>query len=546
MSFNSILSNFVRGDEGGRTGNTVQIGDNYFLFNVFLWNGETKTGLTFSSIEDFKIVDDLRYFYSYGYIVINDSSEVLENFNGIDGKGKIIPYNFRGDGRDYLEVEIMPQMNPNDNCMSTLSESERKEFCLRYTFSIYKIEEDLKEVKGVKHKKLFFWDKDYQLLTEIDSRFTTSEVPLDGETNSLLGLGSLFQSSTITPNDPKGVKNTDDFKRYTGDCIKYLLKKTLNLTGFRASSTEWDKGGGLIEHHTNGEYKAIHDLQYLIDYHVSTKDYDFVPCILKKTRYTDEYTLVPITVYTQNATYNSGGILGAIAKKLGGKELTEDFFLGKLDTSGSGLGNNLRFGSITSPNSFNAVNYNIVENYSFIKPEADMMQEDVSTHFVHSFDPHGGFTCSIGTNNIKSQKKSIFNDSIKNLPTFGTSKNFDTIPVNQLRENNQNVKHVFETGLGINQNFQKLNFGRNKALMASIFKNTAIYFKIKGLTRRKSGTFFNLNRTDNRLATDHDKMVLGTYFTTMVIHEFKEGSYHNHIYATKPAASAEHKFAKMR
>jgi len=549
MNFNNIISNFIRGDEGGKTGNIVQIGDNYYIFDVYLWNGETKTGITFGSIKDFKIVDDLRYFYSYGYIVVNNTNDVLETFNGIDGGEKIIPYNFRGDGKDYLQVEIMPQMNPNDNCMSTLSESERKEFCLKYTFSIYKIEEEMREDRGVKFKKLYFWDVDYQLLNEIDSHFSTSEVPVNGSDGILEGINSLFQSNNNVSNlsnQKSKVNNTDDFKRYTGDCLKYLLKKTLNKTGFKASSTEWDKGGALIEHHTNGKYKSIDDVQYLIEYHVSEPSYEYVPCILKKHRYTDEYTFLPITSYLQNASYKSGGILGSISRKLGGKEMTEDMYLGKLDTAnGSGLGNKFNFGSLTSPNSFNAINYNIIEHYSFIKPDADMMQQDVSTHFVHSYDPHGGFTCSIGSNNINSSKKSIFNDNVKNLPTFTTSQKFDTIPVNQLRENNQNVKHVFETGLGTGQNFQKLNFGRNKALMASVFKNTAIYFRIRGLTKRKSGTFFNLNRSDNQLPSEHDKMVLGTYFTTMVIHEFSQGMYYNHIYATKPASSEEHKFAQM-
>ena len=66
--------------------------------------------------------------------------------------------------------------------------------------------------------------------------------------------------------------------------------------GFKASS-EWDKGGSLLEYHTNAGYKAIDDLQYLIEYHVSEKGYDYVPCILKKTRYTEEYTFIPITIY---------------------------------------------------------------------------------------------------------------------------------------------------------------------------------------------------------------------------------------------------------
>lgn len=558
MNLKSVLSNFIRGDEGGASGNVVQIGDNNYIFDVYLHNGETKMGLTYASIEEFKIVDDLRYFFSYGYLVFNDSQDVIESFNGIDGASKVKPYNFRGDGRDYLQVEIMPQMKQEDTCVISVSEQDREEFCLKYTFSIYKIEEEMTEDRGVKYKRLYFWDVDYQLLNEIDSHFSSSEVPIK---NSVFGGAAESQNQTApTLSDKttaeKKIKNTDSFQRYTGDIIKSLLDKCLNkitTAGFKASS-EWDKGGSLLEYHTNAGYKAIDDLQYLIEYHVSEKGYDYVPCILKKTRYTEEYTFIPITAYLQNSIFKgSGGGLGAVASGLaglvglgGGRSLSEDFYLSKPDTAGSGLGSLLNFGSTNSPNSFNAVNYNIIENYSFLKADADIVQKDISTHFVHSYDPNGFFTCSIKSNNFKNSTKSIFNDNVKNLSDSPNSQMYDILPKNQLREENKNVQHVYTSGLGTGQEFQKLNSGRNKALIASVFKNTAIYFRVKGLTRRKSGTFFNVNRTDNQLSNEHDKNLLGKYFTTMVIHEFKKGMYYNHIYGTKSSSSEKQNFAGMQ
>lgn len=556
MNFKSILSNFTRGDEGGKSGNVVQIGDNNYIFDVYLDNGESKMGLTYASIEELQIVDDLRYFFSYGYIVFNDSQDVIESFNGVDGNSKVKPYTFRGDGRDFLFIEIMPQMKENDTCVNSVSERDREEFCLKYTFSIYKIDEELTEDRGVKYKRLYFWDSDYQYLNEIDSHFSSSEVSLKGtnqtETTPEQGTSTLSNKNT----NEKKVKNTDSFQRYTGDIIKSLLDKCLNKIakiGFVASS-EWDKGGSLLEYHTNAGYKAIDDLEYLMEYHVSDKSNDYVPCILKKTRYTDKYTFIPITTYLQNTIFKgSGGGLGSIASGLagllgsgGGRSLSEDFILGKMDSSGSGLGSLLNFGSKNSQNSFNAVNYNIIENYSYAKADADIIQNDISTHFVHSYDPNGFFTCSIKSNNFKNSTNSIFKDNVKNLSDTPNSQMYDILPKNKLREENKNVQHVYTSGLGTGQQFQKLNSGRNRALMASIFKNTAIYFRIKGLTRRKSGTFFNVNRNDNQLSNEHDKNLLGKYFTTMVIHEFKKGMYYNHIYGTKSSSSEKQNFAEMK
>lgn len=557
MSFKSVISNFIRGDEGGSSGNVVQIGDNNYIFDVYLHNGETKMGITYATIEELKIVDDLRYFFSYGYMVFNDSQDTIESFEGVDGTSKVKPYSFRGDGRDYLQVEIMPQIKQDDTCVNNVSEMDREEFCLKYTFSIYKIEEEMMEDRGVKYKRLYFWDADYQILNEIDSHFSSTEVPLKDTATNTTQTGEVGSSTLSTKTTAeKKVKNTDDFKRYTGDIIKALLDKSLNKitkTSLFKASSEWDKGGTLLEYHTNAGYKAIDDLEYLLQYHVSDKSYDYVPCILKKTRYKEEYTLIPITVYLQNTTFKgSGGVLGGIASGFasliglgGGRSLSEDFYIGKQDSEGSGIGSVLNFGSPNSQNSFNAINYNIIENYSFLKADADIVQKDISTHFVHSYDPNGFFTCSIKSNNFKNSTKSIYNDNVKNLSNSPNSQMYDILPKNQLREDNKNVQHVYTSGLGIGQQFQKLNFGRNKALMASIFKNSAIYFRVKGLTRRKSGTFFNINRRDNQLANEHDKNLLGKYFTTMVIHEFKRGMYYNHMYGTKSTSSEKQNFASM-
>jgi len=548
MKIKDTISNFMGSPDGQTTGRVIKIGDNNYFFDVFLFNGETKTGITFASIEELSIVDDLRYFFSYGYMVFNDSNDVLESFNGVDGKGSVTPYTFRGDGRDYLQIEIMPQLKPDDDMVSSVSEKDKEEFCLKYIFSIYKIQEELTEQRGVKYKRLYFWDVDYQFLNEIDSKFSTSEVPLKMEKGTTASVESNTLSDASTNN--KKVKNTDDFKRYTGESIKFLLDKCFNkitTIGFKASK-EWDIGGTTLEYHTQSGNKAIDDLQYLLEYHVSDKAYNHVPCILKKIRYTEEYSLIPISVYLQNTVMKSagGGLASGFAGLLGtSRSLNEDMFLGKMDTTGSGMGTKLNFGSSNSKNSFNAINYNIIENYSFSKADADIVQKDISTHFVHSYDPNGFFTCSIKSNNFKNSTTSIFNDNVKNLSDSPNSQMHDILPKNQLREDNNNVQHVYTSGLGTGQDFQKLNFGRNKALMASIFKNSAIYFRIKGLTRRKSGTFFNVNRTDNQLANEHDKNLLGKYFTTMVIHEFKKGSYYNHIYGTKSSSSEKQNFASM-
>ena len=43
------------------------------------------------------------------------------------------------------------------------------------------------------------------------------------------------------------------------------------------------------------EYKAIDDLVYVMDRHVSTSDYEYQPCIFRLERFTERWELLPIT-----------------------------------------------------------------------------------------------------------------------------------------------------------------------------------------------------------------------------------------------------------
>lgn len=536
MNVRSELVNFLGPNSSTGGSRTVQIQDNNYQFDLSLWNGEATAGITYGSIEDFQIVDDLRYFYSYGYIVFSDNHNVFEAFEGVDGQ-QITPYTFRGDGRDFLNVEIMPQMG-DEGDLITFSEQDKEEFCLKYTFSVYKIEDEIREDRGVKFKKLYFWDRDHQFLTEINSNLSTAEVELQnaGGTGEAQPMAA---GAAEGGNMPTNTSNTSDFRRYTGDIIKYLLDKSLNQiagVGFEASE-EWDKGSTLLEYGTNGIYKSIDDLQYVMNYHLTDESMGNVPCILRKERYTNKYSYKPITEYLSNSFYQNGA--GKFSST-GGRYMTEDFYIGKIDTGDSGGigGSKNSSAQGNSSNAFNAINYNTIDNYSVLKPDADQVQKNVTTHLIYSYDPQGFFTCKIKQNNFQSMLDSIFNWNVKKV-----GGKHDIIPKNELREARKNLVHKYASGIG--EDMQKLNFGRNQALMASVFKNNSLYFRARGLTRRRAGTHFTLNRRDNATHDSYDNQLLGNYFTTMVVHDFKKGMYYNHIYGIKSSTNEQHPYANM-
>jgi hypothetical protein len=54
------------------------------------------------------------------------------------------------------------------------SESEKKAYCIKHTCSIYKYE-DITKGKGIKQRKFYFWDRDYQVLNEVNIDYSTCD-----------------------------------------------------------------------------------------------------------------------------------------------------------------------------------------------------------------------------------------------------------------------------------------------------------------------------------------------------------------------------------
>jgi len=331
-----ILNNFVNLGSGiGGTGkpkdNVERINDNVFIFNIFLNNGKSKIGLKFSAIEELNIVDDLRYFFTYGTMTINYNNDVLESFESIGGelggsKKDSEPYQFRGDGRDILEIEIMPQLKEQKCLEVYANESERRKYCIKHTCIIYKYE-DLSAGKGEKKRKLYFWERDYQLLREVNINYSTC----DSNKNKVSSIkGTAGTNISVS-------KSNTDCSIFTGDAIEGVLKSALATTAkSRFSKGAWDKGGSKIFYSSSGVNKALDDLNYVLSYHISDSTNKFLPCILKKERYTGKYNLTPLNKF-YSSSLSIGGLGGFLTS---GPQVIEDFLIGKMEASGGmkGLG----------------------------------------------------------------------------------------------------------------------------------------------------------------------------------------------------------------
>lgn len=501
--FNNLFSSPLDKD------NIEQIGDNVFIFNLSLDNGKSKVKLKFSAIEELNIVDDLRYFYVYGTFTINYNNDILEAFESLgagDGNNSSSSqaYQFRGDGRDILEIDIMPQIKEQDCLEVYASEGEREAFNIKHKCAIYKYE-DLTAGQGSKSRKFYFWDVDYQYLSEINLNYSTGQKFKNTKKFFTYGTGESVEVA----------KSNNDNEEYTGLIIQDIMQEALvEVAGTTFEQDMWDEGSTKYFYSSPAQSSALKDIEYVLGVHSSNSSNNFCPCILKKQRYTDRYDLKPINLY-----YKPVGILGGL---LGGttNSFVEDFYIGKIDPSSEGVG----CAGAGAEGDINLSDYNVLDDYTFTRVDAKDLQSFMTNHVVYAYDPRGFFVADVKENNLDSAKgvydASFVSEGVRNLPD------------NNIREKYGNVKHsFFPNSLDINQ---RKNKGINDGLLNMFFKNTSISFRTRGLTLRKTGLFFNIKRRDSNISNTYDNTVLGKYLITYIRHEFKAGSYSNLVHGVKP------------
>jgi hypothetical protein len=500
--------------------NVEQIGDNVYKFNLVLNNGETKIALKFSAIEELSIIDDLKLFYVYGKCSFKYNENILEAFDtasqaaGMNVGTSTKPYKFRGDGRDILEIDIMPQLE-EQQCLEVFgNESEKEKYNIKHACSIYHYE-DKTVGQGNKIRTLFFWDQDFQALNEVNLDYSSGEETKD--TKSFLGGGE----SGV----PVSQSNSDK-SIFTGDIMEDLLEYGLvELADLDFKKGDWDTGTTKLNFHSTGMNKAVDDIDYVLTYHMSDESNYFLPAILKKQRYTEKYELKPLNKFYENTVGISlGGVLGG-----GGSDVLEDFLIGNISPDG-GEGGNSDAGDII------ATNYNTIEDYTFVRVDSKDLQSHMATHAVHGLDPRGFFKTNLKDNNFKSAT-STYKDA------FVQGNGADNLAKNNIRKTNKNQVHMF---LPYELNDQQTRaLGVNKAMKNMFYKNSSITFKVIGNTIRKTGKFFTINRKDSNITEDYDNSVLGKYMYTYVCHEFSNGSYFTTILGVKPFDTKDPGFTEL-
>jgi hypothetical protein len=517
-----------------------------------------------SAIQEFFISDTLNNFYQQGYIVINNSFDIIERDTPIadpysdpryynnagqsansnyydltDGASNNIDagFLFRGEGRDILRVDIMPRLD--GTMVNGLgSEQGRKFFYMNFDFAIYDFEEIVDNNTGLKSKKLYFWDLYYQLMLEKNVPFTTA---------TFASTTSAYNQITQNTAGSAFIENADNKDRAipTGIALKEFLKTTfppnenypidfsINIPGnnditnlsqsdIDNQNIDWDIGGTNIFFSTPANYKATDCVDYILSRHVSNTQSNFDQCFLQLDRSTRTWTFKSLSQYFRqayDALTDGPGDLYIETIKIGGY------------TNEDGKGKTINY--FTPANGL-FIRIGTIKNFSFDSMSALHAQRKLVPYLVHSYDyENKQFQIDIERNGIAQAMKTYQQNYVNYMNSKeGSGKPpFANFAPGQLRYRNKNVNNVFSTTEQSAD--QRLASGRNEFLYASVFTNNLLSFRLQGSTHRQAGEFIGIDRDGAIPASKFDNKLLGIYIIIEVKHLFIGNEYYNDLCCIK-------------
>jgi hypothetical protein len=502
--------------------NIFRIGNNEYYIDLILYNAnEEFVRLRVQNITELVIEDNITDFFHKGYVVFKNNNDAVERISNLPsasvlsnyfnrayiGTDKILPYSFRGDCRDFFLVDIMPRISDNTQNYN-YGEQIEKLWRLKNVFVIYNTEDIQGTNPDEKFKKLYFWDYNYELLREKNVDFSTADY-------------LQTKDKILLDNNDRGIK--------TGLALKNFLKTAFpEREGFDVKFGEWNEGATTIFYSSPTDSKAINDLEYMLDHHVSENNSNYDFCLLRKERFTNEWTLKSLKdyfdkAYTRSITNNVDG---------GGELHLERFIIPTTDVIDATRSNNTRT-PLGPKNNAYLPDYSVIENYSFSPPAGMDVQQFITTKIVHTYDPTDkSFNMDVQENQFDRILEIFKKNYVTSQKGSGGSNAFSSLTKNDYRITNINFDNVYTPYFESKE--QRLAFGRNDVLIKALMLNNTLNFKSPGLTLRQSGRFISVDRNSSQPESKFDDKLLGTYFIVNVKHIFRNNVYTNDITCVKP------------
>jgi len=490
-----------------------------YRYSVRLYNPDNMEGqiLNPAMIYQLVIEDDILLWPKRGFLIYENTEEIMErrfaSNEGIESLGAknstrvalkdAKPYVFRNDGRDYLDIIIMPEnILETDTHIKTLK-NEIWELANHYV--VYD-EQDIESPDNVqKIKKLFFWDREYQRMLETKAKWSTATSALNKNNT---GSYDAAQASD------------DEKKMPTGDAIRDILQ----TNGFETNKDNFDTGAVKIFHSAYNDQNIWENIQYLLKYHVSKPQQVTALnnvcdiCIFAKDRHSHKFELVPLSKFFERAGAQADNPLEYQIEHLYFEERGEPVYdkkikapyLNALDTTKDVMTTKIR-------------------TYQFVDMSASDSTHNIVTHQVHSYD-FKNKTFLINTTNAQIDKLEenigkLYID--KKLLTYNGV--HPLITLNKTKTENTSIKPVYSVLPSI---ASMQSQGSARLLYTGVFLNECIKLQLDGSTIRRTGRFLGIDRktyTENTF----DYKLCGQWFITNVKHVFYHDKYFNEVLAVK-------------
>jgi hypothetical protein len=468
---------------------------------IRLYNGVNDVYLNNVAWDTLLLEEDIFDWKIKGSIVINSPYESLEKESeettkSVKAKKENLIYKFRNDGRDTLFISIKPK-SVNMKGLPSYTFND-KQWLIEIETVIYDVQDLPSSTIKDKKKKLYFWEKAYQLMIEKDSDFSTSTVGKNANKTNISQIDNTERSLICSEAVAELLKRDPDFEKYS------------KLT---ADTEEWDSGSEMntMNYSSPVNAKFIDNLEYMLNYTTASDVYNNEPCIFKferaeKSMSPKQFSLKSISKYFEKAGKDQNSpkeyqIEHFFLKEYSDKEKTPPLIKAPL-------------GAAESIEEVKADEYNIIYNYRLVDLNGSDYSKNLTNYRVVTYNSSWGQFSEENKKHNAEQYKTFFKNTIRN--NILTQENEDRLVFTPFIKDNMNTKTVVSVA---KEEVTRLSEGRNKLLRYYLFSNLAISFSTRGLTVRQTGRFFGLSK-QNLNDKEYDHKLEGQYFVTSVIHYF--------------------------
>ena len=392
-----------------------------YSFEVRLWNGVSSVQLTNTAWDDLVLEDNLFDIFVKGSITVNTPYNILERStneaNQNVGQKLNLEYKFRNDGRDTLYLSIKPKSDSQLENQGINLEDSR--WLIELEMVIYDVQDLPSDDSSAKKKKLYFWEKTYQMMQEKDSEFSTA---------------------TTGPNANKQGQdqaNDDDRSLSTGDALIALLQNDPLFYQYigDTSATNWNKGDttNLLFYTSPVGSKFINDLMYIYDAHVASAAEGNQPCILKLERAQNKGQVKTFSLKTIEQYFKQAGTSNP------GKYQIEHFFIRESDEQNKAPIIKKAPLSTSQTTEIKADEFNIVRGYGLVDLAGGDYANNLANRRIVSYNSSDKQINVEARLHSANEWKTFFNERIKPNVLVSSGISSDRLPVTPYIENGLNT-----------------------------------------------------------------------------------------------------------